>query len=320
MKIAYLILAHNQPAHLSRLVKSLDNKNAEFIIHIDAKANITDFFRYEFPETAHFIEDRIEVNHGGFSLVRAMINLMNNAIKMDDFDYCQTLSGWDYPIKSNEFIYDYLYKHYPMNFLNFYRLTGHADFVENIQKYYFTDTISSAPKLFTKPLKVLQYFLKNCPLNRTFLSGITPFRGSTWFCLNKATLYYITDYLNTRKGKNYTNYFKAVQCADEIFFHTIVLNSPFAEYCRFYSRDAHSHLRNENHAYLHYIDWDQSRENPAILDLRDLPLLQRTPALYARKFHEKKSSHLLNVIDHQRTTNNEEPISHQFAMGLSPVK
>lgn len=39
MKHAYLIIAHNEPEVLRRLVKSVDDKRNDIYIHIDKKAN-----------------------------------------------------------------------------------------------------------------------------------------------------------------------------------------------------------------------------------------------------------------------------------------
>jgi hypothetical protein len=43
MKIAYLILAHNNPGHLSRLTRALTAQNNAVFIHIDKKADIRPF-------------------------------------------------------------------------------------------------------------------------------------------------------------------------------------------------------------------------------------------------------------------------------------
>ena len=42
-KTAYLILAHHQPAHLTKLVKAISCDWASVFIHIDAKADIFQF-------------------------------------------------------------------------------------------------------------------------------------------------------------------------------------------------------------------------------------------------------------------------------------
>jgi hypothetical protein len=50
-------------------------------------------------------------------------------------------------------------------------------------------------------------------------------------------------------------------------------------------------------AYLHYIDWNDLREDPAILDITDFEKISQSEALFARKFDEQKSRDLLDQID-----------------------
>ena len=95
MQIAYLILAHNSPDHVGRLIGALDNNRAHFFIHIDKKANLNEFQRYTTQRrNVHYIENRIKVFWGGFSMVEAILNLMQEAIRSDiDFKYAILLSG-----------------------------------------------------------------------------------------------------------------------------------------------------------------------------------------------------------------------------------
>lgn len=311
LQIAFLVLAHNQPGHLNRLINTLTQDNVHFFIHLDKKSDITEFQKYDYPTSAHFIEDRISVHHEGFSLAQAMTNLLKEAFKEQEVDYFFFLSGWDYPIKNNAYISDFLNKHYPMNFINFYPLVGDAKFVNNIRRYCFRDFIGSAPRILIKPLKLLQRIVWMIPLNRPFIPGLIPFRGSNWSCLSRATISYILDFLGTDDGVTYTKFFRNVNCPDEIFFQTIVLNSRFAEYCHLYEefiKNLRYPLKIDNNAYLHYIDWNPKRENPAQFDLSDFEKLRDSEALFARKFNEKKSKQLLLKIDQTIRINHDETV------------
>jgi len=298
MKIAYLITAHNQPGHLHRLVDALNTNNASFFIHLDAKSDLNAFHPENYPKNVKFIDNRVRVSHGGFALLQAMINLVRTAFNSEDFDYFQFLSGWDYPSKSPDYIFNFLSQNYPTNFMNFYPLTRSADFVDNIRKYYFIDTIGNSPAFIKTPLKALQYLINKIPYNRPFVPALVPYRGSCWFCLNILTITYIINFLGTDIGKRLINFYKNSSCADEMFFQTVVMNSPLAEYCRLYTGEVDTFSSNENKAYLHYIDWDQKRENPAVFDENDFQTLMDSSALYARKFTETKSARLLDMIDH----------------------
>ena len=80
------------------------------------------------------------------------------------------------------------------------------------------------------------------------------------------------------------DFFRRVLIPDELFFQTILLNSPLRD-----------RIVNDN---LRYMDW--SRPNvplPAVLGTGDLPQLQQSPALFARKFDVTVDSAILDMID-----------------------
>src|SRR5215475_3703782 len=106
MRIAYLIVAHDQPDHLHRLVKALDCDGVGFYIHIDNKVKLSTF-RPEMleKENVHFLRTRVDVQWMGFSIVESILLLMQEAMQeASHFDYFVLLSGSDYPIKSTSLI------------------------------------------------------------------------------------------------------------------------------------------------------------------------------------------------------------------------
>ena len=301
MKIAYLIIAHDQPRQFNRMIKALDSECVSFFVHIDSKMNISEFSCPNFKDNVIFIKNRISVIQGGFSLTQAMINLMKTASILSEFDYFIFLSGRDYPIKDNNYIYDFLKDNYPMNFINFYPLVGDADCINNIKKYYFIDLIYRSPRFLQKTLKAIQLFSHKWLTDRSFINNMIPYRGSQWFCLNRQTVDYIVNFIDSQNANKYISFFKYVWGSDEIFFQTLVLNSAYAQQCRYYDQDIKNpkkFMRNENKAYLHYIDWCWDRENPAVFDIGDFQTLKACDALFARKFCENKSEKLLYYIDH----------------------
>jgi hypothetical protein len=305
MQIAYLILAHNQPTHLNRLIRALQAPAVNFYVHIDQKSDLKAFQPEQAPPNVFFLPHRLRVTHGGFSTVQAMLLLLQAAAQEPKNNYFIFLSGWDYPLRSNQEIQTFLTAAYPQNFINFYPLVGDAAHVQNIQKYHFFDWLGRFPHFLQPFLNLGQTILRLLPYRRKFLPKLTPFRGSTSFCLNRATITDLLTFLPSAAGQRYLNYFKRVACADEIFFPTFVLNSSHAPTCRYYARDllqTHTRLRNENKAYLHYIDWDPTRENPAHLNLTDWEKIQQSDKLFARKFHETKSAPLLAALDQARQT------------------
>ena len=300
MKIAYLILAHKQPELLHRLVNALNAPNVRFFVHIDLKADVEQFRHGLDCGNVSFLRDRIKVNYGGYTQMLAMLALLKVGTSTDDFHYCIFLSGQDYPIKSNAFIFDYLERNIGTNFINFYPLTENASLTRNIRKYYFVDLLNAFRPGIRPVFKNFFRFINLFLPERTFFKGMIPYRGSTSWCLTGETAKYIADFAASRDNSKFVRYFKRVMCPDEILIQTIVLNSPFASRCRFYDRDVLTNrtpLMNENKAYLHYVDWDGGRDNPAILDMRDYNMLERSDRLFARKFDEFRSKELLDSID-----------------------
>lgn len=83
---------------------------------------------------------------------------------------------------------------------------------------------------------------------------------------------------------NFVNFFKYVDVPDEIFFQTIVMNSPYAQ-C----------VVNDNMRYIDWKDWDAG--SPAVLGREDLGKLAASPKLFARKFDESVDPEVLELID-----------------------
>src|SRR5882762_2525786 len=123
MKIAYLILGHNTPNHLGRLVRALDSPNAKIFIHIDRKSDISPFREKLTQNSVAFLEDRVNVHWGDFSDVEATIRLMKEALNCSpESDYLALLSGSDYPLRSQQYIEDFFTRNHGRQCINLVRV------------------------------------------------------------------------------------------------------------------------------------------------------------------------------------------------------
>lgn len=282
MKIAYLIIAHDEPELLGRLVSRLNAPFADIFIHVDAKKDI-EIFKKHIPSDVpvKFIAERIAVYRGGFSLTRSMIALLKDATQGDKYDYYQTLSGLDYPIKTNDEIWA-KYKSSPdTNYLNHYELSPDARLSENIYNYHWVDMTERMPGRLKHYAARLRQLINKIFPDRKFLKGVTPHRGSQWFAITRETAQSVVKLLRTPEGKRIYNFFRFSWGSDEILFQTLILHLGFKKFER----------------HLHYVDWEKSRENPAVLDMGDLDALKNSPELFTRKVRLIKSAELLNRID-----------------------
>ena len=106
-KIAYLILAHNDPKHLNKLVKELDY-NSDIYIHIDKKSDIDSFKLNVNEGNVFFIKDRVSIDWADISMINAQMNLIDEVLKQPEkYTHAIFLSGSCFPVNKQKIIYEY---------------------------------------------------------------------------------------------------------------------------------------------------------------------------------------------------------------------
>ena len=296
MKIAYLILAHNTPNHLSRLVRALDSPNAIFFIHVDRRFDISAFCNRVSQCNVRFLEDRFDVYWDDFSKVDATIRLIYEALKRSpEPRYLALLSGSDYPLKSPQYIEHFFSRNQGREFINLVQMPCDAvgKPLDRVQQYWLQTPYNShfvirvvarLNRLNTK-LKLIKRDYEKV------FHGLLPYAGSTWWALTSDACRYILTFINSKP--DVVKFFNNVYMPDESFFHTIIGNSKFAN-------DA---VRN-----LTFVDWSRPTGGPAPIDMDHLnaflktdrviadDLYGRGELLFARKFTDD-SAHLTDFID-----------------------
>lgn len=288
-------MAHHQPSHLARLIRSLSGDSAYFFIHIDRKSSLSSF-KESIPESGRIVflndRERVYVNWGGFSQVLATLNLMETALGsgLDFGRYC-LLSGSDYPIKKLGYIEDQLATDKEFIRIEHY-LDGYSEdfFNRYIGFYWFQDNF------------LLRKARLSGKIRRKIYDKIGLYHGSQWWALTGQCVEYINGFL--KQNRDYVNFHKHTVCSDEIFFHSIIKNSPFAKNITHDLTAPHDEPRCANvcielneHG-CHYIDWSDSQaSSPKVLDVSDFNRIMDSQALFARKFDEEKSKSLLELID-----------------------
>jgi len=311
MKLAYLILAHHQPEHLARIIQSLSTEQAYFFIHIDRKSQVDGFTS---GLTSHdrviFIRDRLNVYWGGFSVVEATLRLMKAALSFNDsfnrandsFKYFILLSGSDYPIKSNQFIYETLAAS-DLNFISInFRLDRDITHRFKVERFYLHDIPYFNPKAVRDPFaRIMQRFLyrviHKLP-DRRYPAGLIPYGGSQWWALTRSCVEYIVNFL--AKNPEFLAFHHFSFAPDETMFHTIIKNSIYADTI---SHDVEQGTTEEYEHGVHYIDWKtHDYDTPKLLNESDIAALSRTSALFARKFDVLQSQVLLQQLDQLRNS------------------
>lgn len=296
MKISYLILAHNDPEHLGRMVAALDNGDNTFFIHIDRKVPVGRFTRFTPPSpNIVFIKKRKNISWGGFNIVAATLLLLREAFALPSpADYYILLSGLDYPIKNNDAIAGFLTHHPGRQYLRYTRIVDCPFLQGKITQYHF-------PDLHRRLGGYIEAILGRFLPERPFLPGMVPYFGSQWWALTHECVSYILSFIDSHP--RYVNFYRFSGIPDEMFFHTIILNSDFLQHTdttvsptKWDVLDAPVPEAGEH---IKYMDWSISREQPAILDDSDFERLKCSTMLFARKFTTGKSSNLIESIDRE---------------------
>ena len=277
MKVAHIILAHKAPQQLERLINRMQHQSSYFFVHIDKKANLDDFLFLKKYPTVFFVQKRVNINWGGFSHTRAIVNSMKQVISSEmRFDYINLLSGQDYPVKPIARFCDFLQQNPGRCFME-YRLPGDKWLEEaqaRMNKYHFTDL----------PLKgkyKLQAIVNLLLPKRRLPRQFTIIGRSTYFTIDAIAANYIVDCFEL--PSRITGFFKYSWGSDEIIFQTILFNSIF-----------NHQLINNN---MRYEDWSDGAPRPDVLTMQHANILEITDAFFARKFDMEKDEKILERID-----------------------
>ncbi|XCN75094.1 MAG: beta-1,6-N-acetylglucosaminyltransferase [Candidatus Electrothrix aestuarii] len=280
MKIAYLILAHNNPKQLHRLVKSLASSSSGIFVHIDRKSDIKNFSEV-MNESVSFSRERVAVYWRDFSIVEATLILLREAVAhIDQFDYYVVLSGNDYPLRSQAYIINFFNKNKGREFMNIiqmpckragkplFRLTTYKPRPGDSK---LSKTICKIPSRLLSALSYRRDY-------QLYFQGLQPYAGSAWWALSREACQHILHFIE--EEKQLIDFYKNTINPDESLFQTILGNSPYQSRI----------VRNVT-----YTDWSGGRAHPINLTERHLEFFQKKPIilediygkgelLFARKF------------------------------------
>jgi hypothetical protein len=291
MKKAYIIMAHKSPNQLYRLVDRLNDGASEFFIHIDLKAEFSQFLQLkELGDVVHFTE-RFDAKWGGYGTIKpylaALKEVKNASVQ---FDRILLLSGQDYPIKSNADI-DAFFKNSPHSvFINYFPIPNYEKWPGGdrggwyrVDKYYFG---TKWYQFFcSKALNLLSTYIPF--LRRKMPNGMKPFTGQTWWNLDNYALNYILDY--DAKHPEYMAFHKHTFVADELFVQMIIGNSTDEKL-----------LKSIENSEKRFTIWPKADSaHPKILDKNDFDAIAASDDLFARKFDENVNTEILDLIDRE---------------------
>lgn len=291
---AYIILAHQNPKQLGKLIKVLQDANTMFFVHLDKKTNSTHFRYLQEKENVFFVKRRVLCNWGGFSLVKATYNALYEAYNYLESKslksyHCILISGEDLPLKSNKEIQEFLENNKESSFFNYWELP---------YKGWWDGGMFRANKLYwfnVKKHKKLNYYVNNVikrlnmtwclPINRlkAFDKDFVVYGSSQWFIINKVSLKVLMK--NKKVFKQLSKAFKFSFAPDELFF---------INFLKYIQKKEALKIKNEKTT---FVVFEDTAPNPKFLSKEDLQYQFENSILFARKFNEKINPEAIKTLE-----------------------
>ena len=283
---AILITAYKNYHHLEDLVNFFDDK-FNIYIHIDRKSSISkdDIQKLSSKERVQYVSQTYKINWGGINHLRAILELAEKAIGDSANKHFHLITGHDYPIVSTDRLNDFMETNRDKDFMEYSPLPYPAwpeDGMDRLSRYNIYDLIDGRTGLNERLIKGFSKLQKKIGFKRSFSKDFPPLHGgSTYWSLKRESLEYVFQYMENHP--RFLKRFKYSFCSEEIFFQTILLNSPMK-----------GNIINNN---MRFIIWEERNGNfPANLDCNDYNDILKSDALFARKFEYPVSEDLLKKI------------------------
>jgi len=225
MKLAFIILAHDDTENLFRLVERLLSEDDLVVVHWDKKnpfdilAAAHDRFTAKTRSRLRFARP-VAVEWGRWSMVEATLScLVELEQSVEVFDYVVLLSGADYPIKPVSTLKAFLAQSAGLEFIECVDPEISSWVVDGLvqERYHYYHWINwrDHPKLFSFVVS----FQKKLGIKRKLPDQLKAHLGSQWWALTWPTLQMI---LQTGRGRKIRAFFARTWVPDELFFPTLV--------------------------------------------------------------------------------------------------
>lgn len=286
MKQAILVTAYKNLDFLRQMVEVFNN-DYTFYIHLDKKGKYSDVDIQALQDNpkVKLLSLKYKVNWGSVDHLKAILYLVEEALKDKQTEYIHMVTGQDFPIKTPEYMSDFLEKNKGLEFISADRLpakkwkNGGLDRV----KYYSPYEIFNGRGYGRFFIKSFVFLQKIFGVNRKFPASLPElYGGIVYWTLTRDAVKYVSDYLEVHP--EIMEYFKYTFCSEEILFQSVLMTTD-----RFKDKIQQHSLR--------FMVWEYRRgQSPPILDEQDYESIADSDAFFARKFDMPISEKLYRMI------------------------
>ncbi len=280
MKQAILITAYKDLDFLKEIVDFFDD-DFTFFIHIDKKCkeDITALSQINNV----FLFNNYHIEWGGSNHLMAILLLMKEAYKRNEYAYFHLITGSDFPVKPLAEFKDFFEKHKNENFMEYFPLPreswGEDGGLKRIRYYWVGLNRVDVRGRFWELIRLSLRIQKKLKINRKF-----PFfdgklwAGGTYWSLSRKAVETFIRFVDENPG--YIRRFRCTSIGEEIFLQTVLLNLDVPV----------------TNNYLRYIDWGEDGANPVTLTEKDYDRILESDCFFARKFDKINSATLIEKI------------------------
>ncbi|MES2982339.1 MAG: beta-1,6-N-acetylglucosaminyltransferase [Verrucomicrobiota bacterium] len=225
MKIGFILLAHNEPAAIRRLVDILAGAGHSVAIHFDASSpaeerEAVSLLEMSYPGLVR-VTSKIHCKWGEWSLVEATLLMLRIFEKMPDKpDFIHLMSGADFPIRPIADMQEFLRRHPDQDYVESYDITKKCWVKGGLSmerfQFFFPVNFRSSRKTFNRLVGLQRTF----GIRRKIPLALTPHMGSQWWTLRWSTCQKILEFID--KNPRVVRYFRSTWIPDESFFPTLI--------------------------------------------------------------------------------------------------
>jgi hypothetical protein len=297
MRLAIVVLAHDEPDQLALLLSTLRHPQVRLYLHLDRRTPLAPFS--EALATAG-VEDVVSLPRhatawASVELVDAALGGLRRGVE-DDCDYFLLISGRDFPLRPAEEIVAFAeaagtrsyVAHFPLpdsrwRFEGRERTDFHTYTVRGrretcIPRGEDTSHLNWKGKVLNQALRARTALEPR----RRFPPYARPFGGSQWWNLSRAAADRVLGFLG--EHPDYRRYHEHTLAPDELFFQSILVGTGFAT--------EHEVVDDS----LRFMRWPEGESHPRALGAADLPALAESDDLFCRKLDPGGDPSLLDWL------------------------
>ena len=277
MKFAILIVTYSSAKQTKRLIQSMNNGQFDFYIHLDKKIDLETHRELFNMPNVYFVKNRIDIKWAGYTTVEAALSgIREIAASGIRYGFINLITGQDYPIKSADYIADFLTCNLGKEFMFFKDIEN--DWTEarhRVEKYHFTD-------MTFRGRYAIQFFLNSFMPKRKFPLPIKLYGKETFWTLSLDCAKYVVDTIDS--NPKLQRFLRFTWGSDEFIFQSIIMSSPFS-----------ANVVNKNYR---FINWPgESVPRPTTFLTKDFDRIMASDCLFGRKFDINTDEKILDLLD-----------------------